>query len=108
MWRDLNNLLGGGFSQDNQVELVRAMIVTRKNVTVKIHEHTVPVNASYDTDLTEVEADKTFIVQFNSQDDSTAKNYKVSLNPESVEFVNLAYEDDALAAYNVSKYSSKA
>ena len=30
----------------------------------------------------------------------------VSLNPESVEFVNLAYEDDALAAYNVSKYSS--
>ena len=29
-----------------------------------------------------------------------------SLNPESVEFVNLAYTDDALAAYNVSKYSS--
>ena len=29
-----------------------------------------------------------------------------SLNPESVEFVNLAYEDDALAAYNVSKYTS--
>ena len=29
-----------------------------------------------------------------------------SLNPESVEFVNLANTDDALAAYNVSKYSS--
>ena len=29
-----------------------------------------------------------------------------SLNPESVEFVNLAYTDDALRAYNVSKYSS--
>ena len=29
-----------------------------------------------------------------------------SLNPESVEFVELAYEDDALAAYNVSKYTS--
>tara|TARA_B100000886_G_scaffold8351_1_gene5374 strand:- start:681 stop:2033 length:1353 start_codon:yes stop_codon:yes gene_type:complete len=29
-----------------------------------------------------------------------------SLNPESVEFVNLANTDDALAAYNVSKYTS--
>ena len=29
-----------------------------------------------------------------------------SLNPESVEFVNLANTDDALRAYNVSKYSS--
>ena len=29
-----------------------------------------------------------------------------SLNPESVEFVNLAYTDDALRAYNVSKYTS--
>ena len=29
-----------------------------------------------------------------------------SLNPESVEFVKLANEDDALAAYNVSKYTS--
>ena len=29
-----------------------------------------------------------------------------ALNPESVEFVELAYEDDALAAYNVSKYTS--
>ena len=29
-----------------------------------------------------------------------------SLNPESVEFVNLSNTDDALAAYNVSKYTS--
>ena len=29
-----------------------------------------------------------------------------SLNPESIEFVNLSYTDDALRAYNVSKYSS--
>jgi len=29
-----------------------------------------------------------------------------SLNPESIEFVNLSNTDDALRAYNVSKYSS--
>jgi len=34
------------------------------------------------------------------------KKDSASLNPESVDFVNLAYTDDALAAYNVSKYSS--
>ena len=30
----------------------------------------------------------------------------VSLNPESVDFVNLAYTDQALSAYNISKYTS--
>ena len=93
---DLNNSLGGGFSQDNKVELVRAMIVTRKNVTVKIHKNTVPANVDYDTDLTEVDSDKTFIVQFNSQDDSTAKSYKVSLNPESSNYIENVLNTDPL------------
>ena len=30
----------------------------------------------------------------------------VSLNPESVDFENLAYTDEALSAYNISKYTS--
>ena len=30
----------------------------------------------------------------------------VSLNPESVDFVNLTYTDQALSAYNISKYTS--
>ena len=50
----------------------------------------------YFTDLTAVDSDKTFIVQFNSQDDSTAKSYKVSLNPESSNYIENVLNTDPL------------
>ena len=98
---DLNNALG---PVDHNVELIRAMIVTHKDFTVKIHKNNIPSDADYETDAAEANTDSSFKIEIRDPSGNISKLYQVSLDPDAANYIEKVLNTDPLQLESKKHY----